>query len=44
MYVAVVAVPQEIKFEAPAFEEYLIANLKVADNVRGVNRARSAAN
>jgi hypothetical protein len=42
MYVATAAVPQGMKFEAPALEEYLIATLNPCDNVRGVNqRARA---
>jgi len=38
MYVATVAVPQNMKFEAPALEEYLIATLDTANNVRGAKR------
>ena len=35
MYVATVAVPRGMNFEAPALEEYLIGRLEPVDNVRG---------
>jgi hypothetical protein len=35
-YVATVAVPKDMKFEAAALEEYLIANVPSAHNLRGV--------
>jgi hypothetical protein len=38
MYVATVAVPQDMKFEAAALEEYLIAALDPCDNVNGAKR------
>jgi hypothetical protein len=44
MYVATVAVPQGMKFEAPALEEYLIAALNPCDNVRGINERAPAPN
>ena len=39
MYVAAAAVPQDMKFEAPALEEYLIATLNPCDNHKGAKRA-----
>lgn len=38
-YVATVAVPRDMKFEAAALEEYLIATLDTCDNVRGAKHA-----
>jgi excinuclease UvrABC nuclease subunit len=37
MYIATVAVPREMRFEAPALEEYLIASLGPCDNANGAN-------
>jgi hypothetical protein len=36
MYVATVAVPEDMKFEAAALEEYLIGKLPTVYNVRGI--------
>jgi hypothetical protein len=35
VYLATLAVPEEMSFEAPALEEYLIERLAPSDNVRG---------
>jgi hypothetical protein len=36
MYIATVAVPHHMKFEASALEEYLIEHLRPSDNLRGI--------
>lgn len=39
MYVATVAVPREMAFEAPALEEYLIGKLSPVNNMKGLGCA-----